>query len=114
MICADQISWFIKFAERGFRVLLDTYVTATSGTGIVHQAPAFGDDDHRIAIKAGIVKKDEMPPCPIDERGMFTAEVPEYQGQYIKVRVERLFPLTQMLTSRDHNRRTPIRISVNS
>lgn len=60
-------------------------MTATSGTGIVHQAPAFGEDDHRIAIKHGLIEKGEMPPCPIDERGRFTSVVPEYEGQYIKV-----------------------------
>ncbi|KAI5478373.1 hypothetical protein MNV49_005224 [Pseudohyphozyma bogoriensis] len=73
-----------KFRDRGFKVLVDTYVTATSGTGIVHQAPAFGEDDHRIAIREGVVGKDEMPPCPIDEQGRYTDEVPEWKGMYIK------------------------------
>lgn len=61
-------------------------MTSDSGTGIVHQAPAFGEDDHRIAIREGIVRKDEMPPCPIDEKGQYTSEVPDYEGQYVKVR----------------------------
>lgn len=30
-----------------FRVVSDTYVTDDSGTGVVHQAPAFGEDDYR-------------------------------------------------------------------
>lgn len=75
-----------QFGDRCFKIIADKYVTADSGTGIVHQAPAFGEDDHRIAIAEGFVKKEEMPPCPIDERGMFTSEVPEFEGQYIKVR----------------------------
>ncbi|KAL8292459.1 hypothetical protein RQP46_001071 [Phenoliferia psychrophenolica] len=73
-----------KFGDRCFKVIADKYVTADSGTGVVHQAPAFGEDDHRIAIAEGFVKKEEMPPCPIDERGMFTNEVPDFEGQYIK------------------------------
>jgi isoleucyl-tRNA synthetase len=59
-------------------------VTSESGTGIVHQAPAFGDDDHRIAIANGIIRADEMPPCPVDESGLFTSEVPDFQGLHVK------------------------------
>jgi isoleucyl-tRNA synthetase len=73
-----------KYEETAFRVVADTYVTASSGTGIVHQAPAFGEDDHRIAVANGIVRDDEIPPCPLDESGKFTAEVAEYVGQHVK------------------------------
>ncbi|OCF60579.1 isoleucine-tRNA ligase [Kwoniella mangroviensis CBS 10435] len=73
-----------QYEDRAFRVLSDTYVTDTSGTGIVHQAPAFGEDDHRIAVAHNVVRDDEIPPCPIDESGKFTAEVPEYQGKHVK------------------------------
>ncbi|CEQ41339.1 SPOSA6832_03031, partial [Sporobolomyces salmonicolor] len=73
-----------KYADRAFRVIADTYVTDTSGTGIVHQAPAFGDDDHRISVREGIVGKEEMPPCPIDEKGVYTDEVSDFKGQYVK------------------------------
>ncbi|PWN22588.1 hypothetical protein BCV69DRAFT_281573 [Microstroma glucosiphilum] len=77
--------YFVKeYGDKAFRVLNDTYVTSDSGTGIVHQAPAFGDDDHRVAIANGIVGRDEAPPCPIDESGKFTDEVPEYKGQHVK------------------------------
>jgi isoleucyl-tRNA synthetase len=64
---------------------VDTYVTAADGTGIVHQAPAFGEDDHRICLENGILHPDEMPPCPIDDRGVFTHAVPDFAGQYVKV-----------------------------
>ncbi|TNY21876.1 putative ILS1-isoleucyl-tRNA synthetase [Rhodotorula diobovata] len=73
-----------KFEGRAFRVVCDTYVTDTSGTGIVHQAPAFGDDDHRIAVANGIVAREEMPPCPIDEKGVYTDEVTDFKGLYVK------------------------------
>lgn len=73
-----------QFKDRAFRVLNDTYVTSDSGTGIVHQAPAFGDDDHRVAIAHGVISKDEFPPCPIDGSGRYTDEVPDYKGIHVK------------------------------
>lgn len=66
-------------------MLVDTYVTEADGTGIVHQAPAFGEDDHRIAIANGVLRLDEMPPCPIDDAGKFTAEVTDFVGKHVKV-----------------------------
>jgi len=63
----------------------DTYVTAADGTGIVHQAPAFGEDDHRVAIAHGVLREDESPPCPIDDKGHFTKEVTDFAGEYVKV-----------------------------
>jgi isoleucyl-tRNA synthetase len=66
---------------------VDTYVTDKDGTGVVHQAPGFGEDDHRIALAYEVVNADEMPPCPIDDSGRFTREVPDFAGQYVKVRV---------------------------
>ncbi|KAG9081228.1 isoleucine--tRNA ligase, partial [Ceratobasidium sp. UAMH 11750] len=73
-----------QFEDRAFRVLNDTYVTSDSGTGIVHQAPAFGEDDHRIALAHGVIRNDEMPPCPLDDAGRFTKEVSDFEGQYVK------------------------------
>jgi len=73
------------FQGVGFKVLNDTYVTDEDGTGIVHQAPAFGEDDYRVAAKYGIINESRYPPCPIDERGIYTAEVTDYVGQYVKV-----------------------------
>ena len=71
---------------------MDTYVTDKDGTGIVHQAPAFGEDDHRIALAYEVIDADEMPPCPIDDSGRFTGEVPDFVGQYVKVSVLRDMP----------------------
>ena len=73
--------YFAEEAERGaFRVLADDYVSTESGTGIVHQAPAFGEDDFRIVKAAGI----EAMPCPIDMKACFTAEVPDFEGLTVK------------------------------
>ncbi|KAH6914366.1 isoleucine-tRNA ligase [Coprinopsis sp. MPI-PUGE-AT-0042] len=73
-----------QFEDKAFRVLVDTYVTDADGTGIVHQAPAFGDDDHRVAVSHGVIRPDEMPPCPIDDKGHFTKEVSDFQGLHVK------------------------------
>mmetsp|Transcript_4112 Transcript_4112/g.9856 ORF Transcript_4112/g.9856 Transcript_4112/m.9856 type:complete len:1132 (+) Transcript_4112:26-3421(+) len=79
--------YFKELGERengAFRVLVDDYVTEDSGTGVVHQAPAFGEDDLRVCLKAGVVRKGEQPACPIDANGRFTDQVGEFAGLYIK------------------------------
>ena len=63
----------------------DTYVTSESGTGVVHQAPGFGEDDFRVALKYGILKKGETVVCPVDASGRFTDEVTDFKGKYVKV-----------------------------
>lgn len=77
---------FDYFAERSscFVVVGDSYVTEEGGTGIVHQAPAFGEDDYRVCLANNIVGKGEDLPCPVDSNGRFTAEVPEYAGRAVK------------------------------
>jgi isoleucyl-tRNA synthetase len=79
---------FPYFAEQykasAFRVIADDYVTDDSGTGIVHCAPAFGEDDNRVCLQAGITTKDAELLCPVDDCGRFTAEVPDYAGRYVK------------------------------
>lgn len=47
-----------KEKDGAFQVLCDEYVTSDSGTGIVHQAPYFGEDDFRICLSQGIIKQD--------------------------------------------------------
>lgn len=76
--------FYEEYKDTAFRVLSDNYVSADAGTGIVHQAPAFGDDDYRIALANGIVKRDSYPPCPVDDSGRFTEPVHEYVGVYFK------------------------------
>lgn len=61
-----------------FRVLDAEYVTTEDGTGVVHQAPAFGEDDMITCQKHGI----ELV-IPVDLDGKFTKRVPEYAGQLV-------------------------------
>lgn len=62
-------------------VTCDTYVTADSGTGLVHQAPAFGQEDFDVCMRAGTISEVDVP-CPVDESGRFTSPVAAYQGQH--------------------------------
>ncbi|VDC06970.1 unnamed protein product [Peniophora sp. CBMAI 1063] len=73
-----------KFEDKAFRVCCDTYVTEDSGTGIVHQAPAFGEDDQRVVLAHGILSAEDMPPDPINDAGLFTDEAPDLKGLYVK------------------------------
>lgn len=67
-----------------FRVLSDTYVTDDSGTGIVHQAPAFGEDDYRVCLKHGVIQKGGDIPCPVDTNGNFTDNITPVKGLHVK------------------------------
>ncbi|XP_020571290.1 isoleucine--tRNA ligase, cytoplasmic-like, partial [Phalaenopsis equestris] len=49
--------YFLEFSEVAFSVVADNYVTDDSGTGVVHCAPAFGEDDYRVCIAAGVIQK---------------------------------------------------------
>eukprot|EP00730_Choanoeca_flexa_P015684 TRINITY_DN7256_c0_g1_i1.p1 TRINITY_DN7256_c0_g1~~TRINITY_DN7256_c0_g1_i1.p1 ORF type:complete len:1294 (+),score=446.59 TRINITY_DN7256_c0_g1_i1:87-3968(+) len=74
---------YFAHMDSAFRVIVDTYVTSDSGTGIVHNAPGHGEDDYRICMANNIVTAENVI-CPIDDSGRFTAEVTDYEGLYIK------------------------------
>lgn len=69
---------FFLDTENAFHVLLADYVTTEDGTGVVHQAPAFGEDDMNTCKKYGVGLV-----IPVDMDGKFTEQVPPYQGQLI-------------------------------
>lgn len=74
----------MKQERNAFRVLCDSYVTNDSGTGIVHQAPYFGEDDFRVCLANEVITKDMKPVCPVDDSGKFTEEVSDFKGLYVK------------------------------
>jgi isoleucyl-tRNA synthetase len=89
----DMLGWryeplfdyfYEEFKDAGFRVLNATYVTADSGVGIVHQSPAFGEEDYKVAMDGGVISDKRLPPNPLDERGHFTAQVRDFAGQHVK------------------------------
>ena len=71
-------------AKNYWQVVSDTYVTDDAGTGVVHQAPAFGEDDYRVCIANGIIVKGQEIPCPVDASGMFTENITPVKGLNVK------------------------------
>ncbi len=65
-------------AQNSFQVLQGDFVTTEDGTGIVHMAPAYGEDDKATCDAAGIVAV-----TPVDSTGRFDSTVPDYQGQQV-------------------------------
>ncbi|XP_064473466.1 isoleucine--tRNA ligase, cytoplasmic-like [Ornithodoros turicata] len=77
--------YFAKYKTQGaFKVLCDNYVTDDSGTGVVHQAPYFGEDDYRVCLANGVVTKDQEMVCPLDASGRFIEPVSDFVGLYVK------------------------------
>lgn len=70
--------------DHWFKLLNDEYVQSDSGVGIVHQAPCFGEDDMRIALRDGIVTEKRPAPDPLDAAGNFVAPVNHFIGQNVK------------------------------
>ncbi|MEK7433667.1 MAG: isoleucine--tRNA ligase [Cyanobacteriota bacterium] len=68
-----------KREEGAFRVVIAEYVSTEDGTGIVHIAPAFGEDDYLVSKINGIPLVD-----PVDDSAEFTEIVPDYKGMYVK------------------------------
>ena len=63
----------------GFRVVGATYVTTTSGTGIVHQAPGFGEDDFQVGQAEGLPLV-----VPVNLNGIFDERITDFAGQFVK------------------------------
>ncbi len=70
---ADAEAWGTGSA---WRILVDDYVTISDGTGIVHQAPAYGEDDQRITEAAGIPLI-----MSLDDSGRFLPQVTDVAGE---------------------------------
>ena len=65
-------------SPNAFRVLPADFVSTEDGTGLVHMAPAYGEDDMTTASAGGIEAV-----TPVDARGRFDVTVPDYQGQHV-------------------------------
>ena len=68
-----------SYREKAHYVVCDGYVTLTDGTGIVHIAPAFGEDDYRVGQKYGLPVVNM-----VDERGCFKPAVTDFAGTFVK------------------------------
>jgi isoleucyl-tRNA synthetase len=66
-------------SKSAYRVVAGEFVSLEEGTGIVHIAPGFGEDDHRVG------RQNDLPVLlPVDDRGCFTSEVPPWAGRFVK------------------------------
>lgn len=71
----------------GWRVVAADFVTTDSGTGVVHQAPAFGEVDHDVlAAERGRFEDPSAVPLlnAVGPDGKFTADLPDFEGQWVK------------------------------
>ncbi|HOZ72931.1 MAG TPA: isoleucine--tRNA ligase [Spirochaetales bacterium] len=66
-------------AQKAFRTWTGGHVTTEDGTGIVHTAPGFGEEDHAVLKGTGVPTV-----CPIDAECKFTPEVSDYAGRFVK------------------------------
>ena len=70
---------FVTPEKKAYFVVADNYVTMSDGTGIVHIAPAFGEDDARIG------RENDLPFVQlVNEQGFFTPEVTPWQNIFVK------------------------------
>jgi len=70
---------FIPVEKDAFYVTIADFVTTDDGTGIVHIAPAFGEDDNQLG------RKYDLPVLrPVDATGSFEAEITDYAGMFVK------------------------------
>ena len=68
-----------SFREKAYYVVCDGYVTLTDGTGVVHIAPAFGEDDYKVG------RRYSLPVVQlVNERGCFDERCPELNGLFAK------------------------------
>jgi isoleucyl-tRNA synthetase len=70
-----------------FEVIPGEFVTTDDGTGLVHIAPAYGEDDYRVAIETGLYEpgRSESPLCnPVGLDGNFTSQLTGFEGKFVK------------------------------
>ena len=72
----EQLMPFVNVEKKAFFVALADFVSTEDGTGIVHTAPAFGEDDYNVGRKYGVPVVQ-----PVDEKGCFT-ETP-WKGRFV-------------------------------
>jgi isoleucyl-tRNA synthetase len=68
-----------EYGPRGHTVLLADFVTAQDGTGLVHTAIAFGEDDFRLGEEYGLTVIN-----PVREDGTYDSRIGEYAGRWVK------------------------------
>ncbi|GAM21711.1 hypothetical protein SAMD00019534_048860 [Acytostelium subglobosum LB1] len=70
-----------------FKVIAGDYVTEESGTGIVHAAPAYGEEDFNVCLANGIIRRDDFKRASlnaVDVNGCYTSDIKDFVGRYVK------------------------------
>jgi isoleucyl-tRNA synthetase len=75
----EQLMPYVTPDEKAFYVTLGDFVSTEDGSGIVHIAPAFGEDDYQISRKYGLPVMQ-----PVNKSGRFTDEVTDFAGRFVK------------------------------
>ncbi|HOE91845.1 MAG TPA: class I tRNA ligase family protein, partial [Candidatus Cloacimonadota bacterium] len=70
---------YIEPDKQAYYIACGDYVSMEDGTGIVHTAPAFGQDDYMIGLKYNLPFIQ-----PVDDAGKFTEEITDYKGMFVK------------------------------
>jgi isoleucyl-tRNA synthetase len=75
----ERLFNFLPVEKKAFYIIAGDFVTTEDGTGIVHIAPAFGEDDYQAGLKY------DLPLLrPVDKSGRFEDAVTSYKGQFVK------------------------------
>lgn len=75
----ERLFNFNPVKEKGFYIITSDFVTTEEGSGIVHIAPAYGEDDYQAGRKFG------LPTIhPVNKSGEFNPEVTDFAGQFVK------------------------------
>jgi isoleucyl-tRNA synthetase len=75
----ERLFTYHQVKEKGWYVVTADFVTTEDGSGIVHMAPAYGEDDYQQALKYG------LPTIhPVNKSGEFGAEVADFAGKFVK------------------------------
>jgi isoleucyl-tRNA synthetase len=75
----DRIFNYHPVDKKAFYVITTGFVTTEDGSGIVHMAPAYGEDDYQAS------RKYDLPTIhPVNKSGEFGPDVPDFQGKFVK------------------------------
>ena len=79
LFTSEEWKWVMPELENAYRIVADTYVSTEDGTGIVHQAPAFGEDDYRVS------QREKFPTIiTVKGDGTITLSSSPYHGRFFK------------------------------
>ncbi len=75
----ERLFDYVPVETKAFYIVEGEFVTTADGTGVVHIAPAFGEDDNQIGKKYGLPTLQ-----PVNKSGEFTGEITDFRGEFVK------------------------------